>query len=349
MVTLALDLTQAILRECERDDEVVLFASRERPPGFDAAPASFVLSPHRHEVLNKLRWFRAVETEAGLDAILYPYWPSPPRRRRGAPPAAVYVHDLAFKVRPSEVPWQQRAYLGALFPRSLPAAAAVLVPTEATRSDLLRHYRVRADRVHVIPEAPADLGAPAALPDGVRADGYLLAVGTVEPRKNYPRLVEAYRRLRTDLGAAAPDLVVVGRTGWAYGNALDLLRTTPGVRLIGHVSDGELVALYRHAVALAFPSLYEGFGLPLVEAMREGTPALVGNRGALPEVAGGAALEVDAEDVGAIAAGLERLVGEKDLRRSLAERGRARAATFSWDTSALATLRVLREIARRPR
>ena len=349
MVTLAVELTQALLRASPPGDRFVLFASRDRPPGFEKAEADFVLSPHRHEVANKLRWLREVEAGAGLDAILYPYWPSPPRRRAGAPPAAVFVHDLAFRVRPNEVPWQQRVYLGALLPRSLPHAAAVLVPTDATRRDLLAAYRVPPERVHVVPEAAGDLGSEeAALPDGLQPGRYLLAVGTVEPRKNYPRLVTAYRRLRAHLGADAPELVVVGRTGWAYGDALERLRSTPGVRLLGHAPDPLLLALYRHAAALAFPSLYEGFGLPLVEAMREGTPALIGNRGALPEVAGGAALEVDAEDAEAMADGLERLVTDAGLRRNLSERGRARARTFSWDRSAALVRSVLDEIVRHP-
>ena len=123
MVTLSVDLTRALLAEGAAE-EWTLFCSRERVPALAQAEARFVLSPHRHELPNKLTWLPAVEAAAGLDAILYPYWPSPPRRRRGAPPAVVFVHDLAFRVRPSEVPWQQRAYLGALFPRSLPAAGA---------------------------------------------------------------------------------------------------------------------------------------------------------------------------------------------------------------------------------
>ena len=349
MVTLAVELTRALLAGRQAADEFVIFASRERPSGLEAAEATFVLSPYRHEVANKLRWLPAVEAASALDAILYPYWPSPPRRRPDAPPAAVFVHDLAFRVRAREVPWQQRVYLGALLPRSLPTAAAVLVPTEATRQDLLTAYRVPAERVHVVPEAPGDLGqVEAPLPAGLEPGGYLLAVATIEPRKNYPRLVAAYRTLRERLGERAPELVVVGRTGWAYGNALELLRATPGVRLLGHAPDALLLALYRHALALAFPSLYEGFGLPLVEAMREGTPALVGNRGALPEVAAGAALEVDAEDELAIARGLERLVTDAGLRRELSERGRARAADFSWERAAASVRSLLGGIARPP-
>jgi len=161
----------------------------------------------------------------------------------------------------------------------------------------------------------------------------------VEPRKNYPRLVRAYRTLPNP-----PPLVVVGREGWAYGEAMDLLRSTPGVRLLGHVSDAELLGLYRNAVALAFPSLYEGFGLPLLEAMREGLPALIGSRGALPELAGEGALAVDAEDEAAIAEGLRRLLEDVDLRARLAEAGRRRAAEFSWPRAAQKTLEVLRAL-----
>src|SRR5207248_9487007 len=181
---------------------------------------------------------------------------------------------------------------------------AVIVPSGTTRDDLLTAYpALDAARLHVVPEAAGSLGPRAAALPGGLAPGFLLAVGTVEPRKNYPRLVAAYRRLRD-----APPLVVVGREGWSYGEALEQLRSTPGVRLLGHVSDAELLGLYRSAGALAFPSLYEGFGLPLLEAMREGLPALIGSRGALPELAGDGARAVDAEDETAIARGLQQLL-----------------------------------------
>ena len=214
----------------------------------------------------------------------------------------------------------------------------MLVPSATTRADLLSAYPGLApERVHVVPEAAAELGAEAAsLPAGLEA-GFLLAVGTVEPRKNYPRLLRAYRRL-----VDPPPLVVVGREGWAYGDAMAQLRSTPGVRLLGHVSDAELLGLYRNAVALAFPSLYEGFGLPLLEAMREGLPALIGSRGALPELAGDAALAVDAEVEAAIAAGLQRLLDDSRLRARLAAKGRRRAAEFTWARAARETLEVLR-------
>jgi glycosyltransferase involved in cell wall biosynthesis len=341
MATLALCLTERMLARAGEERRFTLFCSRERPAGLNGAACRAVLSPYQHEVLNKLRWLPAVEADAGLDAVLYPYWPCPPRRRHGAPPATMVVHDLAFRVCPREVPWQQRAYMGTILPRALRRAAAVVTPSAATRRDLLEHYRLAglAERVHVVPEGWS-LGdvAPAPLPEGL-APGFLLAVGTIEPRKNYPRLLAAYRLLKAR--GSVPPLVVVGRVGWAYGSALDELRAEAGVRLLTDVDDATLRGLYRSAAALAFPSLYEGFGLPLLEAMAEGLPAVAGSTGALPELAGDAALLVDPFDVEAIADGLERVLDDGDLRARLLAAGPSRAARFSWDAAARATLQVL--------
>lgn len=340
MVTVAVELTGRMLEQAA-ERELVLFAGRERPRGLEQAPARFVLSPYRHEVPNKLLWLPAVEAQAELDAILYPYWPCPPRRRPGAPPAAMFVHDLAFRVRPAEVPWQQRAYLGSVLAAALRNAAAVLVPSRATGRDLLEHYPLPglAERVHLVPEASGlDRVQAAALPSGL-TPGFLLAVGTIEPRKNYRRLLEAYRCLKAR-GLDTP-LVIAGRVGWAYGSALDELRSEPGVRLLGHVDDGILRALYREAALLAFPSLYEGFGLPLLEAMSEGLPAVAGAAGGLPELAGEAALLVDPLDVEAITDALSQLLQDSQLRERLAAAGRERAAQFSWPAAAEATWRVL--------
>src|SRR5207237_2708238 len=201
-----------------------------------------------------LRWLPVVEADAGLDAMLYPYWPSPPRRRPGAPPAAVFVHDLAFRVRPDEVPWQQRAYLGSVLSPSLRQAGAVITPSAATRRDLLLHYPIAglADRVHVVPEGRSLDGVePGPLPDGLSPGRYLLAVGTIEPRKNYPRLLQAYRRLTTR-GLSMP-LVVAGRGGWAYGRALDELREDAGGGRLGHGGGATLRARDPSAADLALP------------------------------------------------------------------------------------------------
>jgi alpha-1,3-rhamnosyl/mannosyltransferase len=143
----------------------------------------------------------------------------------------------------------------------------------------------------------------------------------------------------------APPLVIAGRPGWAYGNTLTQIAAEPGVRYVGHVDGADLSALYESAGVLAFPSLYEGFGLPLVEAMAYGVPCVVSNVGALPEVANGAAILVDPEDVGSIAGGLERLLADASLREKLGAAGMRRAADFTWEHAGAATRAVLRRIA----
>src|SRR4029077_11382840 len=134
--------------------EFTLLCSRERPAALAGLDCEAVLSPYRHEVALKTRWRPPIEPQLECDAILYPYWPSPPFRRRGAPPAAIFVHDLAFRLRPQEVPWQQRAYMGTVLAPALRNAAAVLVPSGSTRRDLLDHYNIAGleSKIEVIAE-----------------------------------------------------------------------------------------------------------------------------------------------------------------------------------------------------
>jgi glycosyltransferase involved in cell wall biosynthesis len=344
MVTVATELTRALV--ADRDgDAFTLLCSRERPSTMRDLDCDAVLAPYRHELALKLRWLPVVESQVGGDAILYPYWPSPPRRRKDAPPAAIFVYDLAFKLRPAEVPWQQRAYLGSVLRPALRQAAAVLVISQKTRQDLLDCYPIAGldKKVAVVPLGVSTSVPAGPLPDGLDP-GFILAVGTVEPRKNYPRLLAAYRRLRSRI--LAPPLVIAGRPGWAFGDTLDRIRSEPGVRYLGHVDEPTLSALYESAGALAFPSLYEGFGLPLLEAMARGLPAVVGATGALPELADDAALLIDPEDVTAIEVGLERALTDKALRQRLSAAGKQRAAAFTWARSASLTRDVLRKIAR---
>jgi glycosyltransferase involved in cell wall biosynthesis len=138
-----------------------------------------------------------------------------------------------------------------------------------------------------------------------------------------------------------PQLVIAGRPGWAYGDTLARIKAEPGVRYLGHVYDATLTALYDAAAVLAFPSLYEGFGLPLLEAMAHGIPAVIGNAGALPELADGAGVLVDPEDVTSIAAGLERVLADASLRDKLGAAGRLRASEFTWSVRAAVTREVL--------
>lgn len=334
MVTVAMELARAFGEDDDAGFDLTVFASRSRPAELSPDRYRAILSPHRDEVVNKLTWLPLVEDRADLDAVLYPYWPCPPWRRSDAPPAIVVIHDLAFRLRPAEVPWQQRAYLGTLVPRAIRLAAGIVVPSEVTRADLLDCYPLGGleRRVRVVAEGPTPLPPPG---EGVPAlePGFLLSVGTIEHRKNHARLLEAYERLRRRI-PDAPELVVAGRVGWDCAAEVATLRAAPGVRFLEHVPDAVLATLYRDCGVFVFPSLYEGFGLPLLDAMARGRPSLIGREGALPELAGGTALEVDATDVDAIADGLERLVTDLPLREDLAARARARATEYSWTRAA---------------
>jgi glycosyltransferase involved in cell wall biosynthesis len=354
MLTVAVELSKALVAS-KGSDEFTLLCSQERPADLKDLECDAMLSPYRHELALKTRWLPRVEPELEADAILYPYWPSPPFRHPKAPPAAIFVHDLAFRMRPQEVPWQQRLYMRAVLGRGVRQAAAVLVPSESTRRDLLDAYKIPdlESRVHVIAEGLPPSAPAGPLPAGLEP-GFILAVGTVEPRKNYPRLLSAFRQMRGRHGAlpfiingrpGVPELVIAGRPGWAYGDTLKRIAAEPGVRYLGHVDEPTLSALYESASVLAFPSLYEGFGLPLLEAMAHGVPAVVGAVGALPELALGAAIEVKPDDVNAIAGALERLLSDDQLRHKLGEEGKRRAANYTWDRAAAQTLEILHQIA----
>jgi glycosyltransferase involved in cell wall biosynthesis len=267
------------------------------------------------------------------------------------------VHDLAFLVHPETHLRSNRAYLGALMPRYVATATMVIADSESTRRDVLARYGVAADRVRVVPlgveptfapVAPAQAQARMATRYGLTAP-YLLFVGTLEPRKNLHGLIAAYRVLlqrRRDL----PLLVIAGAEGWRYDEVYRLVQRealSSRVRFLGRVADTDLPALYSAAAAFAYPSLYEGFGLPPLEALACGSPVVCSDRSSLPEVVGDAALLGDPTDVGALAGAIERLLDDAPLRHALRQRGLARAARFTWERTAAATLAVYAEALRR--
>lgn len=179
------------------------------------------------------------------------------------------------------------------------------------------------------------------------AAGFVLAVGTLEPRKNLPRLVEAYRRLDRRLQDEHP-LVVVGALGWETGATLDALRSLEDrCTMLGHVSDAALAELYRRCAVFCYPSLGEGFGLPVLEAMAAGAAVLTSNLSSLPEVGGDAVDYVDPRDTASIAAGLRSMLEDEPHRAELGGRARARSAEFSWDGFAETVLNTLDSAARR--
>ena len=229
-------------------------------------------------------------------------------------------------------------------------ATRVIIDAEATRRDTAAVLALAADRLDVVPLARGTAGATSRGPGATRARAdvgdapYVLCVGTLEPRKNLVRLVEAFRRLPADLGPLG--LVLAGPWGWRGGALRAALRASRDrarrVIVTGAVSADALGALYAGATAFAYPSLYEGFGLPVLEAMAAGVSVLTSAGGACAEVAGDAALLVDPTDVAAIAAGLERLLRDADERRRLAARGTEVERGYTWERAAAGTVAVYR-------
>jgi len=257
---------------------------------------------------------------AGIDVLHCPTFRGP---LSSPVPFVVTVHDLAVLRHPETFNLWTRQYSRYCVPRVVRAARRVIAVSEFTRRELVELLRAPEEKIRVVPNGVADVFAAT----GARADGeYALAVGTLEPRKNLARAREAAR-------LAGVELRVVGERGWG------------GVEVdgwAGRVSDEELAALYRGARCLVYPSLYEGFGLPVIEAMACGTPVVTSAGGATEEVSGGAAVLVDPLDAGSIATG----IAEADRRRDeLVRLGLERARAFGWDEVARATAAVYREAA----
>ena len=308
------------------------------------------------------RWFNRAVARLGLphlesfvrgDVVFGPNFVPPPTR---AQRVVVTVHDLGFRLLPSTalhaVPWWLRS-----LERTLAAAARVIVPSSATANDVEEHYGVERDRIDVIPLGvdadefhPRDHDDLRGVLDRYGIDGpYVLFVG-LDGRKNLPVMLDAFARVQ---GSIRPRLVLTGAKPWnpnRRDTVAEALTHAPAavrddITLTGYVAEHDASALLAGAELLAYPSLYEGFGLPVLEAMASGTPVLASNVSALPEVADGAAVLVDPHDPDAIAAGIESLLQDQALRTRLRSAGLERARAYDWDATARRTAGVLRAAA----
>lgn len=286
---------------------------------------------------------------AGLDVFHLGEFHFP---RDAGVPAVATVHDLTTELFPEQHVRLNRALHARRLRWIRERAARVIVVSESTGRDLTRLLELPPDRVHRIYEARGhDTGGepPLNQVDEVRErygldDGsYVLSVGTLEPRKNHERLIHAFEGLPPRFDEVK--LAVAGGEGWRAGGILETARASPArdrIRLLGSVPGRDLPALYAGATVFALASLYEGFGLPVLEAMAAGTPVLTSDVSSLPEVAGDAALLVDPHSTDAIRDGLERLLGDPALRGRLARRGRERERRFTWRRTAEETSAVYR-------
>ena len=341
-------LFNAIAELDHKNEYVLLHAAPEpgRPPSFPAGSNFSRRELRFRERIINVMWHRLkipfpVDLLTGpLDIFHSPDFVLPPVRHATT---MLTVHDLAFLLFPECADQRLRAYLEQVVPRSVARADYIVADSENTKNDLICLLDANPDRVSVIPGGVDPHFKPAtqdAVADVRREYGleqpYVLGVGVIEPRKNFPRLIEAFSRFRRQ--ADRPyQLVIAGGKGWlsdeTYREA-ERSAFASDIRFTGYVPDAYLPALYTGAQAFAYPSLYEGFGLPVLEAMACGTPVVCANTSSLPEFAGDAALLVPPEDPGAIATALETLCGKDELRSQLRCRGSERAGEYRWERSA---------------
>ena len=274
-----------------------------------------------------------------------------PRRHLAAVGALVAtVHDLAFLRMPGTVQKETMENLVRSLPGAVFGSTSLIAVSQATADDLVRLLGVDPRRIHVVHEGvDASFASQAGPPPAGLPSRYLAFISTLEPRKNIVGLLDGFARAVA--GGYAGDLVLVGRWGWHTEAAREALRASPvrsRVRHLDYLERSALRAVLQGAEALLFPSLLEGFGLPVVEAMACGVPVIVSRCSSLPEVAGDAALYVDPRDPGSIADGILRLTSDPSLRASLARAGRERASRFRWEDAARATAAVFRRAAGLP-
>jgi glycosyltransferase involved in cell wall biosynthesis len=276
----------------------------------------------------------------------------PPSR---LPPTVVTIHDLGYRHFPAAHTWTQRCYLQWSTRWSAHAAQRVIAVSKDTARDLVRFAEAPDAKIAIIhegctPDAPVKASAELqhrTLQHYGLERPYALYIGTIQPRKNLARVLQAYADL-LQKGSLSWDLVLAGASGWmsqpiyALGNEPQMAGR---VHFLGYVPDADLPALFQQACFFCFPSLFEGFGLPVLEAQQYGVPVMTANNSALPEIAGNAALLVDPTDIDAIAGAMLRLSQDEELRQRLIAAGYENVKRFSWEKAARETLAVLEQAA----
>jgi glycosyltransferase involved in cell wall biosynthesis len=265
----------------------------------------------------------------------------------------VTVHDLGQVHFPGAHTRMQRAYHNASIRWNALAAQHIFADSEATRDDLTEFFKIPLEKITVVYPAydtqTFQTGRDGSELERVKekyriGNDYILAIGTIHPRKNYSRLIDAFRLLET----RENELVIVGKRGWLYESIYEYvhqLGLDSQIRFIDYVPSRDLAVLLSGARLLAFPSLYEGFGLPILEAQACGTPVVCSMTSSLPEAAGDAALFVDPMDVNAIAGGMDRALSDGTIRNKLIARGLENVKRFSWESSARQILDVMCQVA----
>ncbi|MBK8491581.1 MAG: glycosyltransferase family 4 protein [Saprospirales bacterium] len=268
-------------------------------------------------------------------------------------PTAMVLHDIAYAHFPQHIPWLSRQYYRYFVPRYLNRAEQVITVSEFSRKDLVQTLGISPEKIQVGYNGPRDVfqPLPEAQQQAIRAQysegkPYFLYIGAIHPRKNVHRLIRAFDRFKAQTGAPH-QLLLAGRWAWQTGEvrtAYEAARHKESIRFLGYVDDELLASVLGAAFALTYVSLWEGFGLPVLEALYAEVPVIFAYATSLPEVAGPAGLGVDPESEEAIASAMHHLVENKSLGPALVEKGRRQRTRFSWDQTAEVVYNVLEKI-----
>jgi glycosyltransferase involved in cell wall biosynthesis len=340
------------LSQLPGEDRFTVFSSRKDsadyiPAGDGRFIAKKLWTPSHHRLE---KWAMAIELLPQKIHVFHSPDFIPPASR--AFRRIITVHDLTFLHYPEFLTRESRRYYADQIQWAVKTADHIAADSEATRQDLIALLGVSEEKVTTIHLAAEPIHTidynPIAIEQTLDkydlTKDFILSVGTLEPRKNIPTLLRAYHRILQDHRIDRL-LVLVGSKGWIYDDIfreINKLGLTARVRHLESVSDMELAHLYRAAGVLAFPSHYEGFGLPVLEAMHAGCPVIASHRGSLIELVGDAGIMLDPDDIGSWVMALESVLTDSSLTNRLAEAGRQRAAQFSWLKTARATLALYR-------
>jgi glycosyltransferase involved in cell wall biosynthesis len=345
-------LTSELLKASSAD-QFVIFTKPAQAGLFGAAPNATIVPVRLPTRTYRLAWEQLALPRLArryrLDLLHSPHYTVPLALEC---PSVVTIHDMTFFLFPRSHQLYRRLFFRAMIPRAARRANAIITPSVSTRTDLLRLLGVAENRVRVVlhgvtPDFRPILDCSASREllarYGIQTP-YLLYVGNLEPRKNLPRLLRAFGELLQEEISAW--LVLVGTRGWMntpIGETVRTLRLGERVRFTGYVEQEDLPTLYSRAAGFVYPSLYEGFGFPVLEAMACGVPVVTSNTSSMAEIAGEAALLVDPFDASALAQALGKVLRDPRLAGDLGRRGLARAREFTWSRTATGTLEVYRE------
>jgi glycosyltransferase involved in cell wall biosynthesis len=351
--TYAVNLIEA-LAEIDQTNEYTLYVTkRAAVDRFANRWANFrITRTLPHTPLVRIPLTLSAELRKSPVDVLHVQYTAPPL---SPCPIVATIHDLSFEHLPETFNRRSRAQLRMTVRRTARKAAQILTLSEFSRQDIIDTYKIAPERVSVTPPAaPAHFRSTTNATElrrirvtyGIERE-YILALGSIQPRKNLVRLINAYSSLAKAGATRLPQLVLAGKRGWLEAETIRAAEKSPAsqdILFIGYVPEKDLPALYSGALCFAYPSYFEGFGLPVIEAMQCGAPVLAGNCTSLPEVMGDAGVLIDPLDEAAMARALTELIENPDRRQQLRVKGLERARKFSWKTTAQLTLRAYESV-----